>query len=129
MKVISAVESASSAFRALAAAESSRASSFDAHAETFLRDLAGARQLILDQVSALGPDLPFENSTMRSLVEADLAAQRTGFAHQSVTRALHIVARFPLTEWTAIRANQHGTDEAMPQASLSIVKEEMDGAM
>jgi hypothetical protein len=129
MKVISAMESASSAFRALAAAESSRASSFDAHAEIFLRDLAGARQLILDQIFALGPDLPFENSTMRSLVEADLAVQRTGFAHQSVARAIHVVSRFPPSEGTAIQANQDGTDEAMPQASVSIVEQEMDGAM
>jgi hypothetical protein len=87
------LDSAAAAFLALGTADSSRAGPFDSHAEIFLRDLAEARNLIRARITALGPDLPFENGSMRRLVEGDLAAQRIAHAHDILQRALKVVSR------------------------------------
>lgn len=87
-KIMSALESATSAFRSLAAADSTRVSPFDAHAESFLTDLAEAQKLIRSRISLLGPDLPFENGSMRSLIEADIALQATSLIHARLERCV-----------------------------------------
>jgi hypothetical protein len=127
--VISALESAGAAFRALATAESSRAKSFDSHAESFLRDLARAQSLILEQISSLGPDLPFENSTMQSLVGADISAKQTIFAHRAVARALRVVSEVPLPEDSAHLPNFDNTNEVMQDIQISPKLEDMDASM
>lgn len=89
-KIIASMESASMAFRSLAAADSSRAVAFDGHAESFLTDLAEAQELIRARIAKLGPDLPFENGSMRRLVEADIALHKTSHAHAALSKALEV---------------------------------------
>ena len=128
--LISSLESASAAFRALATAESSRAKSYDKHAESFLRDLARAQSLILEQISSLGPDLPFENGTMQVLVGADISAKQTIFAHRAVARALSVVSDIPLPEESAALPCLDITDEVMQDAAqISAKLEDMDASM
>jgi hypothetical protein len=102
-KILSSLESASAAFRALATADSSRAHAFDGHAESFLADMATAQQLVRSRISLLGPDLPFENGSMRRLVEADIAVQTTAHAHAALRRTLE-VATAPATATAAATA-------------------------
>jgi hypothetical protein len=90
-KIISALQSAAAAFRALGTADSMRAGSFDAHSEAFLRGLADVQGLVRASISALGTDLPLENGSMRHLIEGDMAAQRTAHAHDILKRTLDLV--------------------------------------
>lgn len=87
-KIMRSLEAASSAFRSLATVESSQAAAFDNHAESFLTNLAEAQQLMGERISKLGPDVPFENGSMRPLIEADIAVQKLAHVHLSLQRAL-----------------------------------------
>jgi hypothetical protein len=109
-KILSSLESASAAFRALATADSSRAHAFDGHAESFLADMATAQQLVRSRISLLGPDLPFENGSMRRLVEADIAVQTTAHAHAALRRTLE-VATAPATATAAAAAAATAVEE------------------
>lgn len=90
-KIMCSLEAASSAFRSLATVESSRAGAFDAHAEKFLTNLAEAQQLMGKRISQLGPDIPFENGSMRQLIEADIAVQKLSHVHLALQSALRCV--------------------------------------
>lgn len=90
-KIMCSLEAASSAFRSLATVESSRAAGFDSHAESFLTNLAEAQQLMGKRISQLGPDVPFENGSMRPLIEADIAVQKLAHVHLALQRALRCV--------------------------------------
>jgi hypothetical protein len=103
-KILSSLESASAAFRALATADSSRAHAFDGHAESFLADMATAQQLVRSRISLLGPDLPFENGSMRRLVEADIAVQTTAHAHAALRRTLEVATAPATAKATATAA-------------------------
>lgn len=90
-KIMRSLEAASSAFRSLAAVESSRAGPFDSHAESFLTNLAEAQQLMGKRIAQLGPDVPFENGSMRALIEADIAVQKLAHVHLALQEALRCV--------------------------------------
>lgn len=94
-KVIAALEDASTAFKVLSSADSARASPFDRHAESFLSNLSAAQQLIRSRISALSPDLPFENGSNHHLLEADLAMQRITHVHTILQNILEDVRHFP----------------------------------
>lgn len=40
----------------------------------------------------LGPDIPFENGSMRKLIEADVAVQKVAHVHLALQRALQGIA-------------------------------------
>lgn len=90
-KIMCFLQAASAAFRSLATVQSSQAGAFDSHAEQFLTNLADAQQLMGKQISQLGPYIPFENGSMRKLIEADIAVQKVAHVHLALQRALRSV--------------------------------------
>lgn len=91
-KIISSLLSASQAFRSLSDPSSS---TFQKHAESFVTDLSGAQTLIRKRITNIGADLPFENITMRRLIDADLALQRTAHLHRALVRTLVALDEMP----------------------------------
>lgn len=101
-KIVTGLQHASTAFRALATVDAEQAApAFNKHAETFLKQLHEARELIRDRIKQVGADLPFENVTMRRLIESDLAIQRTAHVHRALLHSLHQLDEVPTTEATA----------------------------
>lgn len=94
-KVIAALKSASSAFKSLSTADSARATAFHGHSEAYLNNIYEAQELVRECIQNVGTDLPFENGTMRRLVEADLAVQRTSHVHRSLVKTLQMLDEPP----------------------------------
>lgn len=94
-KILSALSSAHLAITSLSPPTQS-ASQYALHAKSFLKDLSSAQALLRLRISNLSPDLPLESSTLRRLVEADLAAQRTAHVHRSLVRALLALDEAPV---------------------------------
>lgn len=84
-KILSSLNSATDAFRSLS---DPAASNFNKHAEAFVTDLHAAQSLIRKRISGIGADLPFEDNSVRRLVEADLALQRTAHVHRTLVSTL-----------------------------------------
>jgi len=85
--VLSALEAASAAFKAL----SIEPVDFEVEEAStkFLTDIHTAQKHIRTIISTLSSDLPFENATLNQLIKADLAVQRTAHVHRSLVRTLH----------------------------------------
>lgn len=100
-KIVAAMHHASAAFRALATVDAQQAQPFTQHAEAFMKQLHDAQTLIRERIRHVGTDLPFENITMRRLIEADLAVQRTAHVHRSLVRALTAIQEIPVSDAAA----------------------------
>lgn len=96
-KILSALSASSLAFRALSseAGPSAAPSAFSTHAATFLKDLLAAQELIRSRIAHITADVPFENVTMRRLIEADLGVQRTAHVHRALVRTLAALDEAP----------------------------------
>lgn len=94
--VIAALEDASAAFKALSSAHSSRMTGYDEHAEKFLSNLASAQRIIRGRISALSPDIQFENGSYLHLLEADLAMRRLAHVHKMLQNTLADLRTFPV---------------------------------
>lgn len=106
--IISAVEAASAAFKALADAQDTKQELVvEQHCGRFITDLHKAMAHIQDIIAALSSDLPFENATLNNLINADVAVQRTAHVHRSLVRTLKRVGD---DEQRDSDAPMHGTD-------------------
>ncbi len=87
--IISAVEAAAKAFKALADSKDTKNELLiEQHSTRFFTDLHKAMVHIQGRIAALSSDLPFENATLNHLINADLAVQRTAHVHRSLVRTL-----------------------------------------
>ena len=123
--VISALENAGAVFRALSHTEASASASCSGHAEQFARDLFRAQALIQGKISNLSNDLPFENSTLLRLVDAELSIQRTAHVHRALVDTL---ARVRADDVAAEQPPLPGTTAAPPSAE-DLARQIMDAAM
>lgn len=87
-KVLSALNHAAQATKTLSTANPSQATSFSSQSESFLKDLYAAQALVRQQIQLIEIDRPYENITMRRLVDTDIAVQRTAHIHRSLVRIL-----------------------------------------
>lgn len=95
-KLLASLTSASKAIRALAPPAST--THFSTHATTFLNELISAQQLIRQSIHHLKIDLPFENSSARRFIEADLSLQRIAHIHRSLVATLAALDEAPPTQ-------------------------------
>lgn len=128
--LFSALESASEALRALSSVDSTKASPFDRHAESFINKLGSVQEIVRTQIAQVGRDLPLENGSMRKLVEADLAAQQTRHSHAAVREALKLLTEdAPDAEATgtvgATTTHENAQDSAEPP-DLAAVNMELE---
>lgn len=104
-KVVTALQHASLALRALSTVDASQSSSsFNQHSDAFISNLHDAQRLVRDRIQQLGADLPFENIMMRRLIEGDLALQRTAHVHRALLYALSTVGVSPVPD-TSVAGN------------------------
>ena len=103
-QLLSALSHAGNACRSLSTCDVVQAAPFTQHAESFLKDLYSAQNLIRNQIMRTQPDLPFENLTLLRLVEADLAVQRTAHIHRILTRTLQLLGE-PIDVPSAVPPN------------------------
>lgn len=101
-KILCALTAASLSIRSLST-PTARAT-FPTHSATFLKDLNHAQYILRQRIETISADIPFENITLRRLVEADLSLQRTSHVHRSLVR---ILAAFDETP-------NHGAASAAP---------------
>lgn len=112
-KVISALTHATEAIRTLSKTEAPNSSLFSTQAKSFLSELREAQEVIHGQISTLRTDLPFENVTMRRLVETDLAVQRTAHVHRSLVQTLKMMGE-PVAGFTSASLPAAASPNNMP---------------
>lgn len=95
-KVLSALRHAAQATKTLSTADATLCIPFKGQAESFLTDLYDAQTLLRAQIDCINTDRPFENVTMRRLVESDLAVQRVAHVHRSLAAMLSLLDETPV---------------------------------
>lgn len=71
---------------------------FVKHMDGMLANLLEVQNLVRERIQHVGADLPFENVTLRRLIESDLAVQRTAHVHRALVYTLTKLGEQPLPD-------------------------------